>query len=695
MKKIHNKQLQNIISSFIAIVMIFGVLATMAYAGGVHTDTYQELILEVLDLSETQRVQFVDDVLAKLTESNYANYADYVDRAKDILGMQLTDSQMQLALESYANYPDKHKSTLNELLKSFELPELTYDEDDFPNIRERINYLVTGDSSNDKGFKLFVALIKNLRAFNSKPVFYDAQSNERKLDIRIDGNETLKDGLDKLIDSIDSLKQKDVSDFDSFITRATAEINANSDREIYLLKSFIKEELGASAYAGNLPRPVDPLQKVLLGLSELELRERVSFVNKILAKVTTDNYADYINDAKGILKASISDLEMGSALKLYASLSNRSKGEIEWFIKAFDLTEAIDTTAFPKLAKDINYEVTGDPHDDKGVKFVVKALDLASTITGKALVTDNSDNKFKIEFIELDNQVLEDKLNNLISLIKSLKDKGATDFDSFLAEAEYIVNQNDDIEIYHFKKYLKTQYGSSVYAGTLPNPGAVEPTPTGSTSRPPVSTPRPVEPTPTPTGGDIVEPKPTPTMPAAPPFSDIEGHWAADNIIKLVDLDIVNGYPDGTVKPDANITRAEMAVIVVIAAGLEPAEKITMNFGDLEEIPAWAIGFVQTGVDKGIIHGYEDNTFRASNNLTREEMVVLIMQAFGHAGSENTALSFLDDGDIGGWSRPFIVKSVEKEFVAGYPDNTFLPKKNVTRAEAFTVLIKAIEEKIG
>ena len=109
MKKIHNKQLQNIISSFIAIVMIFGVLATMAYAaGGVHTDTYQELILEVLDLSETQRVQFVDDVLANLTESNYA---DYVDRAKEILGMQLTDSQMQLALESYANYQISIKHT--------------------------------------------------------------------------------------------------------------------------------------------------------------------------------------------------------------------------------------------------------------------------------------------------------------------------------------------------------------------------------------------------------------------------------------------------------------------------------------------------------------------------------------------------------------------------------------------------------
>jgi hypothetical protein len=69
------------------------------------------------------------------------------------------------------------------------------------------------------------------------------------------------------------------------------------------------------------------------------------------------------------------------------------------------------------------------------------------------------------------------------------------------------------------------------------------------------------------------------------------------------------------------------------------------------------------------------------------------MQAFKYGSSENLELEFIDSDEIGDWSKPFVVKSVEMAFVAGYPDNTFKPKRNVTRAEAFTVLLKAIEEK--
>ncbi len=152
-------------------------------------------------------------------------------------------------------------------------------------------------------------------------------------------------------------------------------------------------------------------------------------------------------------------------------------------------------------------------------------------------------------------------------------------------------------------------------------------------------------------------------------------------------MGIVNGYPDGTIRPDASITRAEMAVIVVHAAGLKPAEKVDLKFEDSAQIPEWAAGFIQTAVENNIIVGYEDNTFRASRELSREEMVVLILKAFDIAaenGLEQPA--FIDRDEIGKWAMDYITKSVELNIVKGYPDNTFKPKRNVTRAEAFVVL---------
>jgi len=74
-------------------------------------------------------------------------------------------------------------------------------------------------------------------------------------------------------------------------------------------------------------------------------------------------------------------------------------------------------------------------------------------------------------------------------------------------------------------------------------------------------------------------------------------------------------------------------------------------------------------------------------------MVVLIMKAYEFGAVENPEFSFIDASEIGDWSKPFVGKAVELGFVVGYPDNTFKPKKSVTRAEAFTVLWKAIEAK--
>lgn len=698
MKKIHNKLVQNIICSAIAIVMIFGVLATVAYAEEVQRDPFQAVMIEVLELSDGQRADFV----TMLSSQEFAaDYKDCVDEAKEILGLPMSDSDMEKALGAFANYPNTHKEALKSVIKEFKLPAEPYEETaSFSDIERRINFDITGDSSDVRGFKLFVQIFKYIGTFNAQPVFNDRSDDIYKIDVKVDGNTTLKDQLNALIGHIESLKNKGIENFDQYIAYVENEINSNSYTQIYSLKVFLKDKLGSDTYEGSLPQPVsiDPLQKVVLSVLNLTQDERIDFVNQVLVKVTPANYADYVYAAKRILGASISDAEMESALKVYAGYSEDYQLKVEGIIKQFQLAD-IDTSNFADIAADINLEVTGDANDQTGIKFVVSAMKYISTFTN-AIAFDSTENPYKIDFKVPNNNTMKSHLDNLIKLIKSLEDRGVTDFESFLVEAENIVNANDNMQIYNFKKLLDEKFGEVVYDGSLPYPGTATPSPTSpSTSPTPTTTPPnppPVysspSPSPSPSASPVVVEPGVTEMPAAP-FNDIAGHWAQENIVKLAEKKIINGYPDGSVKPDANITRAEIAVILVKAAGLEPAETITLTFKDAADIPDWSKGYVQAAVDAGIISGYEDNTYRPSRNLSREEMVVLMMKAFEFGSSENTELAFVDAEAIGGWAKAFVAKSVEMDFVKGYPDNTFKPKRSVTRAEAFTVLVKAMEAK--
>ena len=423
-----------------------------------------KVLLQLLNLSVEKREQFINEILVKLTPDNYGNY---VINAKRILGVCVSDADIEKALETYALYPSAYKSTLNGMIKTFALPEGSYNTSGFSDIAKRINFLVTGDSSNNDGFKLFVEVFKSFKTFNSQPIFYDGESDIYKLDIKVDGNVTFKGAMDEMLKSLDALNDRGVNDFDGFVEYFEAEINANSYSEIYSLKKFLNDELGASAYAGSLPAPKDSLQLVLLAVLNLPQSKRIQFVNEVLVKVTPSNYASYVNKAKQILGVSISNSDMESALKVYSGLSQSNRAKIEGMIKLFDLALiSINTQKFPRLAGDINYEITGNCNDNTGIKFVVKSLEYVSVLTGP-MVTDGKSNMYKVDFLKPDNDSLISNLDYLISLIKSLESRGVTDFDSFLAVAEDIVNANDDIEIYYFKKYLKDQYGKSVYIGTL------------------------------------------------------------------------------------------------------------------------------------------------------------------------------------------------------------------------------------
>ncbi|HPD00686.1 MAG TPA: S-layer homology domain-containing protein, partial [Acetivibrio sp.] len=206
------------------------------------------------------------------------------------------------------------------------------------------------------------------------------------------------------------------------------------------------------------------------------------------------------------------------------------------------------------------------------------------------------------------------------------------------------------------------------------------------------------KPTPTPSGTSSPAVTQTPTQGNDKPgsldsFTDIKGHWAATFFEDLLQKGIVSGYPDKTLRPNAPITRAEAAVMVMKAAGFDISGNTALTCTDKDTVPDWAKAYVATAMYKGVVKGYEDGSFRPSNRLTRQETVVLVLRAFGIEEAQDKSLSFADSNTIPAWSAGYIKKAVELGIIKGYSDNTFGPTREITRAEVVTIISKCMQLK--
>lgn len=106
-----------------------------------------------------------------------------------------------------------------------------------------------------------------------------------------------------------------------------------------------------------------------------------------------------------------------------------------------------------------------------------------------------------------------------------------------------------------------------------------------------------------------------------------QDHWAYKQIQTLTDFDVVVGYPDGNYRPEANVTRAEFATMVIKALGQQNAElKNTVEFSDLPPTH-WAYGNVERGVMFDLIKGNPDGTFNPNGNVSRGHVLSVIVNA--------------------------------------------------------------------
>lgn len=170
------------------------------------------------------------------------------------------------------------------------------------------------------------------------------------------------------------------------------------------------------------------------------------------------------------------------------------------------------------------------------------------------------------------------------------------------------------------------------------------------------------------------------------PDSDIVGHWAEDSIRKLMDRGVIKGYPDGTFRPNTSITRAEFAAVIVKAFSLAvEGEKV---FADTTD--HWAQDVITTAEYHDIVSGYDEDTFGPNDMVTRQEMAVMIAQA-AQLALEADLPAFADGDSISSWAADAIARATTAGIFKGYPDETFRPQGTATRAEAVTVVVNCLD----
>ena len=155
----------------------------------------------------------------------------------------------------------------------------------------------------------------------------------------------------------------------------------------------------------------------------------------------------------------------------------------------------------------------------------------------------------------------------------------------------------------------------------------------------------------------------------------------------------VVGYEDGTLRPENNITRAETATIFyrLLRDDVQKQYKTEINkFTDVNE-DNWFNISVSTLANIGVIGGYSDGSFKPNQYITRAEFVALMIKLFD-INSENVMNRFTDvlEND---WYYNAILASVNKGFIAGYPDGSFKPNQFITRAEACKIVNKMLDRK--
>ena len=173
-------------------------------------------------------------------------------------------------------------------------------------------------------------------------------------------------------------------------------------------------------------------------------------------------------------------------------------------------------------------------------------------------------------------------------------------------------------------------------------------------------------------------------------FTDISGHWAEEYIVAMKNRGMVSGYEDDSFRPDNNISRAEFAMLIYRLIP-EKNDNINAAFKDVKS-NAWYYEAVNSLNSLNLVVG-DGGLFRPDDQITREECAVIIDRMIENNGYsiENAELSFNDAESISEYAYNSVAKLYANKVICG-DGNMFYPKREITRAEAIAMLERVVRK---
>lgn len=169
-------------------------------------------------------------------------------------------------------------------------------------------------------------------------------------------------------------------------------------------------------------------------------------------------------------------------------------------------------------------------------------------------------------------------------------------------------------------------------------------------------------------------------------FSDLQNHWSKSIIMRLNGYGIINGYDDGTIRPDAYVSAAEYLTVIVKSLG----------FTEETAGADWAQPYINKAVELGLIDAGEYTDYSAP--VTRSQAAKIAANALKDnvvADENSVKAKIYDYAEIEEQYKPYVVLAYDKKIVNGNHDNCFEPDRYITRAEAGVVAVRLIDKNGG
>jgi hypothetical protein len=166
-------------------------------------------------------------------------------------------------------------------------------------------------------------------------------------------------------------------------------------------------------------------------------------------------------------------------------------------------------------------------------------------------------------------------------------------------------------------------------------------------------------------------------------FADVpEGYWAKAPIENTGTVGLVEGYPDGTFRPDRDLTRAELATLMVRAKGIKLPDRTAKKvFKDVNP-DFWGAKYIEIAKQEGLIKGYPDGTFRPNNKINKAEGIAILVRFENMKVAYEVYEKPYWDVSTSYWGAKYIQAAKEQGMLKYVQRNYLYPKNNLARSEA-------------